>query len=628
MILELLEHYGVELDYNNKACCPHPEHNEKTPSFTYYEDTDSFNCFGCGFAGDAISFVCGMEGWDNTKDFKKATGKVTEILGEEYQPRGDTSKNMNSTIEGQEVLNSYPALTKEELAEFRAGKTYQDVMWRGIRKETDQFFRCHSVVVGGEVTERHYFESNQEGQPSGFKSRICPKDFSKPNTGNTGKNNQLYGQWRYQGNHRYLLVVGGEEDVGAAHQMALDYQRSRNKEDVALFHVVSPTTGEGTAHEQLRQQIDFLNRYENIILGMDNDKAGLKAMEACVKVLPKEKVSIVHWSKKDPLEMLENGLDLTFRSDFYNATPAVSTGIKDSVQAMAEVKDFLLADKIKLPPHLHRVQAAHRGGLKSTGFIGNVIADTSVGKTFVTDTLLDYWIPEDQATPVIVSIERTAGELMADLLSIHLKKNLTWFEEGQDAVDFLEDPSVQPIIKNFLMEDGRRRFYIIDERDGSLENLQDRMQVAASKYNTDFFVIDPLTDILRALGTDDQEKHMMWQKQKKKEGWKILNVLHTRKPPSDKDGKPRKVTEYDALGSGTFVQSADFNWVLNRDKMADNEIDRNTMSIDIPKVRGGTTGHAADLYYDKETRQHHDKIDYFNSAREEVVNTDESPVKF
>ena len=34
-----------------------PFHNEKTPSFVVYPDTQSFYCFGCGAAGDTINFV-------------------------------------------------------------------------------------------------------------------------------------------------------------------------------------------------------------------------------------------------------------------------------------------------------------------------------------------------------------------------------------------------------------------------------------------------------------------------------------------------------------------------------------------------------------------------------------------
>lgn len=38
-----------------------PFHSEKTPSFTVYQDTQSFYCFGCGSGGDVISFVMKIE---------------------------------------------------------------------------------------------------------------------------------------------------------------------------------------------------------------------------------------------------------------------------------------------------------------------------------------------------------------------------------------------------------------------------------------------------------------------------------------------------------------------------------------------------------------------------------------
>ena len=102
----------------------------------------------------------------------------------------------------------------------------------------------------------------------------------------------------------------------------------------------------------------------------------------------------------------------------------------------------------------------------------------------------------------------------------------------------------------------------------------------------------------------------------------FVNVLHTRKPPTDKEGKTRKVTEYDALGSGTFVQSSDMNIVLNRDKSAECDIIRNTTEVDMPKCRGGVTGKACDLYYDKETRQQYDSDVYFSGRK---TNPDYNP---
>ena len=41
-----------------------PFHNEKTPSFTVYPDTQSFYCFGCGAGGDAVGFIKKIENLD------------------------------------------------------------------------------------------------------------------------------------------------------------------------------------------------------------------------------------------------------------------------------------------------------------------------------------------------------------------------------------------------------------------------------------------------------------------------------------------------------------------------------------------------------------------------------------
>ncbi len=44
---------------NMQGLCPF--HNEKTPSFTVFESTQSFHCFGCGAGGDVITFIRKIE---------------------------------------------------------------------------------------------------------------------------------------------------------------------------------------------------------------------------------------------------------------------------------------------------------------------------------------------------------------------------------------------------------------------------------------------------------------------------------------------------------------------------------------------------------------------------------------
>ncbi len=47
---------------NMNGLCPF--HSEKTPSFTVFNDSSSFYCFGCGAGGDVITFVMKMENLD------------------------------------------------------------------------------------------------------------------------------------------------------------------------------------------------------------------------------------------------------------------------------------------------------------------------------------------------------------------------------------------------------------------------------------------------------------------------------------------------------------------------------------------------------------------------------------
>ena len=44
-----------------------PFHNEKTPSFTVYPESQSYYCFGCGAGGEAINFIRRAENLDFTE---------------------------------------------------------------------------------------------------------------------------------------------------------------------------------------------------------------------------------------------------------------------------------------------------------------------------------------------------------------------------------------------------------------------------------------------------------------------------------------------------------------------------------------------------------------------------------
>ena len=117
----------------------------------------------------------------------------------------------------------------------------------------------------------------QDSTLYGYKSRHFPKNFGYDNKGITGVKSEMSGQVKFKDkNFRDILIVGGEIDKASAYQMWVEHQRGKSKwkgtevDEYDYMPVISPTTGEGSTATQVRNNYDFINRAENIYIGLDN----------------------------------------------------------------------------------------------------------------------------------------------------------------------------------------------------------------------------------------------------------------------------------------------------------------------------------------------------------------------
>lgn len=80
-ITSVFLHYGIVVDqFNCKITCPFPFHKggrERTPSFYYYNHSNSFYCYGCNNGGGPVKFVEHIEGVSSMR----AAQKVIELFG-------------------------------------------------------------------------------------------------------------------------------------------------------------------------------------------------------------------------------------------------------------------------------------------------------------------------------------------------------------------------------------------------------------------------------------------------------------------------------------------------------------------------------------------------------------------
>lgn len=558
---------------------------------------------------------CQKEGRDRSKNNLHVYG-----LASDGRHRGAKCFACDYTVPSEAWLKEHGEVQEEEEYDYvgshfdaevnkkiKADTGIETKGYRGIRTDISKWFgvRYQYSQEDGSVVSTFY-PTTKGYEIAGYKVRKHPKDFGGP-YGETGKDCELFGQFRWKTGGNTCLIVGGELDVLSAYQMLDDNQKNKQ---YATPAVVSSTVGETAAYKQIQNNYEFFTQFKKIIVALDSDAAGKAAAQKVIDVLPADRVYVMTMRLKDPNEYVKQGREQEFITDFWAAKPYTPDGVKSAGEAFDEVPEELLKPRITLPDYMCKMQEMMGGGIIQ-GRILNIIGDTSTGKSTHINRLVYHWIFNSPVIPTIVTLEATAAQYMLEMLSIHIEKNLLWQLSGQEIIEYLKTPA-GIAAKNELCfnEEGKPRFFLIDDRKGSIKDLEAQMELLYRKHGSRLFVIDVLTDVLRGSSEQYAEDHMNFQKNMVKHGVTIANVMHTRKPPQSPDGKLRKVSEYDALGTGSFVQSAAYNIVINRDKLSEDLVLKNTTEVDLPKCRGGKTGSAGKWFFEFSTSQCYDLEQY------------------
>jgi KaiC/GvpD/RAD55 family RecA-like ATPase len=549
-----------------------------------YQD-DSSHCFVC-------------EHTVPSEEFKEQNQKKPSRV------RSSVKKEENMEVK----LSSKPALTPEENSEIKSETSVKAKGFRGIDDSVYAKFGVRHAFAEdtGEVMEQ-YYPCTQEGQLVGYKVREVPKNFYSK--GRTGADCELFMQFKFNRGGKYVIITEGEIDALSAYQMLSEY--SELKGGIFETAVVSPTTG-ANSHKQIAGQFRFFDSFENIIISYDNDKAGQTATEQLLKVLPKGKVKIMPMRYKDANEYLEKDKAKEFISDFYEAKKQVPVGVLASSKLYDRIMGQTAVAKIPFPPFMQKLNELFVGGMP-LGHIVNIAADTGIGKTTLVNELIYYWIFNSPHTVGIVSMELDAGQYGEVLLSRHLEKKLALIESQDEKIAYLSTDRVIEKAKELtIKEDGDSRFYLLDNRDGSIEEIQDTVEELVSACGAKVIVLDPLQDILDGLSNEEQAEFMKWAKGFiKSHGITFIFINHMRKTPAGQNGAD---SEQNIMGSSTIIKSASANILLKRDKMAEDEIKRNSTEISVTKNRVcGLTGSAGFIYYDNATHTLHSLDEWLNN---------------
>lgn len=513
-----------------------------------------------------------------------------------------------------EEVSTREAITPEENEKIKGYTGTDGKGFRGIRKETNSFFGVrysYDEATGDPVKE--FVPTTINSELVGYRTRIFPKDFTQP-IGKVGKECELVGQFRFKNGGNTIIIAGGEIKQRAAYQMLLDEQKAKGKTEWEPTAVVSPTIGEGGAYKQVQSQYDFFLKWKKIIVMMDADNAGREAAQKIAKVLPRGRVFIMETRYKDADEYIKLGKEKEFIQDFWKAKAYTPAGLHSSAEMYSAALDYVKLERLPMPPFLRKVEEMLGGGIPR-GYLCMWAAGTSSGKSTVINQALTWWVMNTKEVIGVLSLEATLGELSTNLLSSYTKTKFAAIRDPEEREKLLKTDYVQQAAQElFTKEDGSPRFYVCDDRGSSRKEVEAKVEQMIAEMGITVLVVDVLSDILSGLSISEQEEHMAWQKSIiKAYGVTIHNIVHIRKSQSSGDSASlgAEITEDQLFGTSSIAKSAGVTIALVRNKMAEDDSERNTIKVRLLKNRSmGLTGAAGEIYYDPDTTVLQDKQEW------------------
>lgn len=303
-----------------------PFHNEKTPSFTVYENTQSFYCFGCGAGGDSVSFMRKIENLDYIDAVKLLAQRAGMQMPDDGYDDSLSKKRRTILQINRETAKFYHAYMMSEQGKVglqyylnrglsiktirHFGLGYAPNQWDALLKHLkSKGFNVTDMVAAGVVRkgEKGYYDYfrnrvmtpiiDVRGNFIAFGGRVL--DDSKPKYINTSdtlvykKTNEVFGlNFAKDSGKDSLILCEGYMDVIAMHQAGF----------------TNAVAGCGTA--LTNEQVRLISRYaKEVILVYDNDEAGQKALNKAISLFDQIDIGIsipTLSGGKDPDEIIKN----------------------------------------------------------------------------------------------------------------------------------------------------------------------------------------------------------------------------------------------------------------------------------------------------------------------------------
>ena len=469
---------------------------------------------------------------------------------------------------------------------------------RHITQETCKHFNYKVGTHNGSTVHIATFY-NKDDLAVAQHLRFPNKNFSW--VGTTKEKLKLFGQTSGR-DSRMLVITEGEIDAMSISQLW------NNK-----YSVVSINSGVAGAEKDIKNNIEWIEKFETVVFCFDNDEVGLSSAKKCASLLRPNKAKIAKLPMKDANDMLVAGRGGEVIDAIWQAPVFRPDGIILGEDTWELLKEEDNVSTVQYPFEQLNTKTA---GLR-LGEIVVFCGGSGIGKSQVCREIAYHLIKNDEPVAYI-ALEENVKRSIRGLVSLELNKPI-------HLEDVRKEIPEDKLRKAWEAISSKAMFY---DHWGSLEsdNLINRIRYLVRGCGCRWVILDHLSIVVSGLENIDERRtidNTMTALRSLVEELNIglILVSHLKRPDGNKGHEEGVTTSLSQLrGSHAIAQLSDICIGIERN-IQDSE-NSNYVTVRVLKNRfTGDCGVASILSYNKETGRILDCDNLFMEDNDKQANT-------
>lgn len=452
---------------------------------------------------------------------------------------------------------------------------YRELTKRGLSEETCRHFGYQVGEHNGAAYQiAPYYK---DGQLVAQKLRSAKKTFSWLGT---KKGVGLFGENLWRDGGKMVVVTEGEIDAMSVSQL------QNNK-----WPVVSVQDGAAGAKKSLQNSLEWLEKFDSVVLMLDQDEAGEKAIAECAPLFTPGKCKVARLPLKDANLMLTEGRGAEVINAIWGAKVYRPDGIVSGAELWESIHEEDTSESVPYPwEGLNgKLLGARRGELVT------ITAGSGIGKSAVMRELL-YAFHERNETVGAIMLEESVKRTALGFMGLHLNVPLHITREG------ITEAQMKAAFDATL---GSGRIYLYDHFGSTdVDNLLSRIRYMVRSLGCKWIVLDHISIVISGQESGDERRNIDVAMTKlrtlvQEAHFGLFLVSHLKRPEGRGHEQGAQTSLSQLRGSHAIAQLSDAVVGLERDQQGDNP---NITTVRVLKNRyTGETGVATYLKYDRDT---------------------------